>query len=668
MVRKAKSVSGTKKFKLWKKKNSFKHGNAGIYLTKLAIEYINTNSFNCLEYSTLESEVHQTPMTSVTTVEDQPFSDDHEQYHLRTLSEKQKQLNKVKCVDVHSNRFLNLHKTAILWNTGFKEHLQLFPVCDGELTWDPEGEIKYGMSWTERLKCVKCVYKSEQMKLYDEVRTRKRGRRASTMNIGIQMGLKTTSISNTAMRNILMATNCPPPNRAAMQRQSNKVGERIIELNNENMEDIRQEILTINTESGDGNRIFAEGDARYNNPISSGATPFQAATQVVSTITENVTDRKLCIGLFTGNKLCKTAQHLRHKGNTNITCPDHEGTCTANIQQDCAIGNEAAWTEECVKDVNQSGLHISKFTTDGDSKAYNGLINAQGRRDCENLKDIRHLGCSVKRAVDRAHLSPTLFASATTVATKGMLKRRLGNELKSRCTAELMGAHKHHQGDIDKIIEGMPNTIEAIIECYDNCGELCQTYSYVCSGLCDSEATCIKDERKKWKRVCIPKAHRKTISPDEKDKNELRRCCNVMLNKEALTKTRFLTTQKSEALNRTFTRCNPKSVTWSRNFKSRIHSAVQLSNNGIFKSMKDKCNALGIPLSQEVVHELKKEYGRELYQKRRKRSQGYKARRQFLRNRQFMLHDRVNSKTTYQKGLTDPVVRADHNYNRQDVL
>ena len=107
------------------------------------------------------------------------------------------------------------------------------------------------------------------------------------MNRGIQTGLKTKSISNTAMRNILMATNCPPPNRAAMQRQSYRVDEELIPLNMANMEEIRQEILTINRDSGDENRIFAEGDARYNNPISFSITSFQAGTQVVSTITEN---------------------------------------------------------------------------------------------------------------------------------------------------------------------------------------------------------------------------------------------------------------------------------------------------------------------------------------------------------------------------------------------
>ncbi|CAC5376447.1 unnamed protein product [Mytilus coruscus] len=167
--------------------------------------------------------------------------------------------------------------------------------------------------------------------------------------------------------------------------------------------------------------VNVETDGRYNNPIfNSDVTAFQAGTQVVQTMVENNTKLKHIVSVFTGNKLCKVASRLRNKG-IEVLCPNHAGHCSANLAEDSVIGNETEYARQCTIELNDK-LKIAHVTTDGDSKAVNGITNAQ-RSNVKILRDVRHLANSMKRAVQNCTFSLSMFSGTN---KKEILNKDLG--------------------------------------------------------------------------------------------------------------------------------------------------------------------------------------------------------------------------------------------------
>ncbi|CAC5384673.1 unnamed protein product [Mytilus coruscus] len=165
-------------------------------------------------------------------------------------------------------------------------------------------------------------------------------------------------------------------------------------------------------------------------PNKVGTTPFQAGTQVVCTMSENNTSAKQIVSLFTGNKLCCVAARLKGKG-LKIVCPNHEGVCTAYIAEDASIGNEGAYSSWCATEVSDY-LKISHITTDGDSRAFQGVKQVHGT-NVEALRDVRHLSASMKRAITRCTFSPNLFSGTN----KFNQKNRFALDIKARCVCRV---------------------------------------------------------------------------------------------------------------------------------------------------------------------------------------------------------------------------------------
>jgi hypothetical protein len=72
-----------------------------------------------------------------------------------------------------------------------------------------------------------------------------------------------------------------------------------------------------------------------------------------------------------------------------VKCPNHNGHCTANLAEDAVIVNETEYSRPCTTELHDT-LKIANITTDGDSKFFNGVNNAQGK-GATQLRDIRHL-------------------------------------------------------------------------------------------------------------------------------------------------------------------------------------------------------------------------------------------------------------------------------------
>ncbi|CAC5384674.1 unnamed protein product [Mytilus coruscus] len=258
----------------------------------------------------------------------------------------------------------------------------------------------------------------------------------------------------------------------------------------------------------------------------------------------------------------KVAKQIKREG-FKIVCPNHEGVHTAYIAEDASIGNEGAYSSWCATEVSDY-LKISHITTDGDSRAFQGVKQVHGT-NVEALRDVRHLSASMKRAITRCTFSPNLFSGTN----KLNQKNRFALDIKARCVAELNQSFNVHQGELYKDKQYMPEVIKTIVMCYKGyCGSSCKVNSYVCSGLPSNH----------WIKNFIPNGSTCRMTCDDEVKFE--NCIRILPGPNSLNLVRFLTsTQKSEAFNRALSRCNPKNVSFPRNFPGRAHAAVHMINH-----------------------------------------------------------------------------------------
>ena len=375
------------------------------------------------------------------------------------------------------------------------------------------------------------------------------------------------------------------------------------------------------------------------------------------TACEHVTAHKRIISVYTGNKLCRKCN--------GQNCNGHSG-CTANICKTGSIGDEARGSASLMSDLLKDSITVNYVTTDGDSHAGEGVSRVQFQAGCitdvENLRDTRHLGQQQKRKTINTNFSSSMFPGDTKVVRE-KLHRRFACDLTHRCSVEFQKAYTKYPGNVNYLIKALSYAADAIVACYGgNCNKLCSTYSFACTGA---------KGKKPWKKQYIP-IGTGPLNIDNNDEEKLRKCIAFRFGIDALKKTRLNTnTQKCEAVNRSFNVSNPKSVTWARNFKARIHSAVLHLNQGFAISTIKKCSALGCHLSPSIVQSLKRETKRDKYLALRAKQLtyiSYKARRNYLKFQTFKQYDlKHENKLTYGKGIADVDEKSqmqDHTYNK----
>ena len=96
---------------------------------------------------------------------------------------------------------------------------------------------KKGNLFGKRGQNVKSVTVGQYHKLYYEVDTSVPGRKAATINIGLQAGLMTTPISNKGFRDITISCNLIPASLSSMHNIANKNGSATIKHNSDDMKD-----------------------------------------------------------------------------------------------------------------------------------------------------------------------------------------------------------------------------------------------------------------------------------------------------------------------------------------------------------------------------------------------------------------------------------------------
>ncbi len=551
--------------------------------------------------------------------------------------------------EMMSNHILCLQQTSSLWNEAFREHSALYPQCLGYLEWDCDAEIQRGLGWEERLKCLSCSYVSPRRQLYREcdVETKK-GRRAVAINRSVIVGLSHSGIGYDGLKNILITMNIPPPSHTCLQRSANIVGEKLIEVNQQDMSDTRHKINQLAKRVGKTS-ISVEGDCRYNNPLQStgGKTLFQPATQATYSMCENLTKEKKIISVTNPNKLCRTASVLRGQG-LDVTCPRHQGVCTANISKDQVIGDEKKWASQCLSEMakDREPLAFSSFTTDGDSRAFQAL--SEHHTDAELFRDPFHLSRGQRRLNNNTKFSKGFFQNIPKGQSAEKMQRRLGNEIPYRCSAELNHMIEDSEMNAEKIAHISTNVKNAVLHCTLGNHAHCKKHSYVCTG----------KTRGCWPRKFLPEAVR--LNANNHDFDQLKKIVDYRLSQSAVMSTRQNKhTQKCEAVNRAYTRCNPKHITFSRNFPGRIHAAAHLVNNGLVNSTMKKCDAVNAPLlhGSKVVKRLVADTKSIKCRREATKSEKYRKSRATSRKLNYEMYDVSKAKiaVSYEKHHFDNV-------------
>ncbi|CAG2191371.1 unnamed protein product [Mytilus edulis] len=199
----------------------------------------------------------------------------------------------------------------------------------------------------------------------------------------------------------------------------------------------------------------------------------------------------------------------------------------------------------------------------------------------------------------------------------------------SKVCCKLNQSFNVHQGELYTVKQHMPEVIKTIVMCYKGyCGSSCKVNSYVCAGLPSNH----------WIKNFIPNGSTCRMTCD--DEVKLENCIGILLAPNSLNLVRFLTsTQKSGAFNRALSRCNPKNVSFPRNFPGRAHAAVYMINHRFANSAFLLTEQLGVKITApKVIRKLKQRDRRQLYIYKHKRSHVEKLQRAKSRNRRYRLH------------------------------
>ncbi len=136
----------------------------------------------------------------------------------------------------------------------------------------------------------------------------------------------------------------------------------------------------------------------------------------------------------------------------------------------------------------------------------------------------------------------------------------------------------------EKIVCISMNIKNAVLQCTLGNYAHCKKQSYVCSGKTQG---C-------WQHKFLPE--NVSLNANDDDIEQLRKILDYQLSQSAVRSTRQnKNTQKSEAVNCAYTRCNPKHITFSRNFAGHIRAAAHLVNNGLASSTIKKCDSVSVP-------------------------------------------------------------------------
>ena len=380
--------------------------------------------------------------------------------------------------------------------------------------------------------------------------------------------------------------------------------------------------------------IGASVDCVYNNRPNPSCY-FQAGTQSVFTVVEDITPDKKLVQVVLQSKIC-TTRHIRLKMGLPADCPNHPG-CTATMKRSDAIGQEERSAIRSAMLFEKSNTDLLRVTNDGDDTvipAYREIFPS-----CRNFKDIRHLSNCQRRHIERQIFSNVMFPGRWVIVRKRK-QSRFAEDVRQRCSVEISLASKMIMKEQSKktrdiseqLIKKLEHTAEAILLCYKGDCSLCEEYSFACN---------VKDG-KPWAKYFVPADLKDGMNMTADDENKLRACLLFRLGPEGLNKIYSLSsTQKNEAVNRSLGKYNPKLVTFARTWTGRVHACVLNINEGFKKSSELLLDAVNHKISPDVAEQISRRDQTIKYNAAFKKKPHVKQRRVERRSEWMRLHEKT---------------------------
>jgi len=538
---------------------------------------------------------------------------------------------------------VHIGKTAELWNAGFREHTSSSPNCQGDLDWDIEKSKKWGLCKAMALKCSRCAFQLGPVKLYEEVDTGKRGRKAAGPNLTVQVALARQGIGPSGLVDLLHGMQMESPTLCGLYKAGHQVCEKLVQANIEDMEKKIQEVKTMSANIGRKQDLIAvQVDTAYNTRLSSGVgkTPMQPATQATHLTVENMTPRKYIVHLGTYSKLCRACPQGQHGG----------PKCTQTISFDAPPGNEGKYIQDAISDLNASGVYVAEVTMDGDSnanKTSQEIVQDNGMQIvCQRC--IRHLGQTMRLAIKTCTFSNDMFPGAN-LDQKRYIQARFAIDIVHRCQAEAKHICQNFRGDFDAIVARTSVMSQTVIKCYQGDCSKCWENSFVCS----------KD--KPWSRpflstIKVTTNGRDFITPTGEDQAKLHTSLQKRFSYAGMMKTfKDQTSNKCEGCNRAIIKSLPKSLTFIRAYPGRASAAVHSVNNNPGVSLVKLCLAIGAPLPRclSLMRQLKQSDIRYIKARLLQNTALHHQRRTQKRTAVFKAYDDKKAEKYYKKGLAD---------------
>ena len=278
------------------------------------------------------------------------------------------------------------------------------------------------------------------------------------------------------MRNILVATNTPPPSRCGLQRNADRVATITAQATMDDLKQKKEQSKEINILRGlpENSSINISMDVRYNATAHENSYGVgQAAMQAIGAAIEWQTDQHQIAGFHLENKLCKVGSMLRSQGH-NVTCPGHE-RCSATLRAVDPI-SEYDIGKQIGHSFAKGNVAIRYVATDGDASASRGVQDAMPAVPTERQADTTHLGQTQFRHIVKASFSPRMFPGET-ATIRAENKRMFAEDVKTRCHKIYTSVHTLYSSDITTITSKMPRIIQTTIDCYAGSCKNCRRHA-----------------------------------------------------------------------------------------------------------------------------------------------------------------------------------------------
>ena len=535
------------------------------------------------------------------------------------------------------NRYYNMEEGNVvveksrllkLINECSKKHKEL-QKCEAVGAWDIVDFESWGVYSRVVLTCLECGYRSERTSLFEELKTKNRGRRSAVGNIRLQLMLQDTPIGPTEAQLLFAAVGLNAGSLSSMQRGAYKAALATENVNHDDMIKWRGVVMDVLQNRGvlSYNQISGGFDVRYNgSSLSSSVTPGPGATMGVGLFVEKITRSEKCLGFDYQNMLCPLGARLRAKG-IDIVCGEgpiedrHEG-CTATLPPGRHISEYTSAKNIAEDLLFESGMSVTHLVTDSDGTGRNAFkdVNFNADYDLPELtwhKDLMHVGWNMYHKIKSHSFAADTFGKKQNGKSWNSLERKectkaLALDVQERTARTLKRAMDQYKGDICALKKNSEKICSYMIRCYQGDHKSCDSPIARLTGCKAGDYFAVSSS--------LDAQHITSLNLSKDDELFLEGIIKMKLGKDNLEFfSRRLTTSRNESMNRALSKSNPKNRINVRTAKGRVSSAILRQNNSFKEAVEMKFEAMNCPLKEgEICDQVIKKY-------QRKRNQTYKS-------------------------------------------